>query len=151
MANTFSQIYLQFVFAVHNRRNFIIEEYRIRLEQYMCGIVSNKKQKTYAIYCMPDHTHLFTSLSPSLKISDFIRDIKSNSSSFLKDIGLNGFNWQEGFGAFSYSKSQAMNVVKYIMNQPEHHKKKTFRTEYIDFLKENNIKFEEKYLFEFYD
>jgi putative transposase len=151
MSDTFSQIYVQFVFAVHGRQNFITEPYRERLEKYICGTVSNYRQKPYAIYCMPDHTHLFTSLNPSLRMCDLIRDVKSGSSSFLKDIGVKNFNWQEGYGAFSYSKSQAKNVVEYIMNQPIHHQKKTFRAEYTDFLKAYDIKFESKHLFEFYD
>jgi putative transposase len=100
---------------------------------------------------MPDHTHIFISLKPDIKISDLVRDIKANSSSFVKKKFVNaGFSWQEGYGAFSYSKSQAPNVVNYILNQPAHHKKESFKEEYLKFLRQFEIEYNEKYLFEFY-
>ncbi len=153
MANTYSQIYIQIVFAVWRRENFIRESFREELQKYISGIITGKKQKLYAIYCMPDHTHLFVSMQPSLSVSDLVNHIKSNSSSFIKEKiqGSDSFRWQEGFGAFSYSKSQAKNVVNYIINQPEHHKKKTFRQEYLELLDIFEIDYNEKYLFEFYD
>jgi putative transposase len=153
MANTYSQIYIQIVFAVLRRQNFIKEHFREELQKYISGIISKKKQKLYAIYCMPDHTHIFASLKPDISISDLTRDIKANSSSFIKEKKFVNslFSWQEGFGAFSYSKSQANKVVNYILNQPEHHKKITFRKEYLDFLNKFEIEYNEKYLFEFYD
>jgi REP element-mobilizing transposase RayT len=153
MANTYSQIYIQIVFAVKARQNFIKETFREELQKYMTGIITNKKQKLYAIYCMPDHTHILVSIKPDVSISDLVRDIKANSSSFIKEKNLvsNSFSWQEGFGAFSYSKSQAPVLVKYILNQPEHHRKKTFQQEYLDFLTQFEIEYNEKYLFEFYD
>ena len=94
----------------------------------MSGIIANKKQKLYAIYCMPDHTHILVSIKPDIAISDLVRVIKANSSSFIKEkkFSNSSFSWQEGFGAFSYSKSQAKNVVDYILTQPEHHRKKNF-------------------------
>ena len=152
MANTYSQIYIQIVFAVQGRKNFIKESFREELQKFMSGIINNKKQKLYAIYCMPDHTHIFVSMQPDVAISDLVRDIKANSSSFLKRKKFsNTFNWQEGFGAFSYSKSQASTVVNYVLNQPKHHRKKTFKREYLDFLNKFGVEYEEKYLFEFYD
>jgi REP element-mobilizing transposase RayT len=153
MANTYSQIYIQIVFAVWHRENFIKETFREELQKYITGIVTNKKQKLYAIYCMPDHTHLFLSMRPNLAISDLVRDIKSNSTSFIKENkwGNDFFSWQEGFGAFSYSKSQAKNVVNYVLNQPRHHKKKTFQLEYLEFLNRFEIDYKDKYLFEFYN
>jgi putative transposase len=153
MANTYSQIYIQIVFAVKGRQNLIKETFREQLQKYMTGIITNKKQKLYSIYCMPDHTHILVSIKPDVAISDFVRDIKANSSSFIKEKNLvsTSFSWQEGFGAFSYSKSQAPVLVKYILNQPEHHRKKTFREEYLDFLNQFEIEYNEKYLFEFYD
>jgi len=152
MANTYSQIYIQIVFAVQGRKNFIKESFREELQKFMSGIINNKKQKLYAIYCMPDHTHIFVSMQPDVAISDLVRDIKANSSSFLKRKKFsNTFNWQEGFGAFSYSKSQASTVVNYVLNQPKHHRKKTFKQEYLDFLNKFGVEYEEKYLFEFYD
>ena len=152
MPNTYSQIYIQIVFAVKGRQAFIKENFREELQKYISGIIAQKKQKLYAIYCMPDHTHILVSMKPDIAISDLVRDIKSNSSSFIDDKKfVKNFSWQTGFGAFSYSKSQSKNVVDYILNQPEHHKKKTFKEEYIDFLQKFEIDYDEKYLFEFYD
>ena len=152
MPNTYSQLYIQMVFAVKGRQSFIKESFRDELQKYISGIIKEKKQKLYAIYCMPDHTHIFISLKPDISISDLVRDIKANASSFIKNKKfVNDFSWQTGFGAFSYSKSQALNVVDYILNQPEHHKKKTFKQEYIEFLNKFEIKYDGQYLFEFYD
>jgi putative transposase len=153
MPNTYSQLYIQIVFAVKGRECFIKEFFREELQKYMTGIVTNNKQKLYAIYCMPDHVHILVSMKPSLAISDLVRDIKASSSSFIKEKKWvnNLFSWQEGFGAFSYHKSQAKDVVNYILNQPGHHKKLTFKEEYISFLNEYEIEYNEKYLFEFYD
>ena len=102
---------------------------------------------------MPDHTHLFISLKPDIKISDLVRDIKSNSSAFLKErkLTISTFSWQEGYGVFSYSKSQAQKVVSYILNQAVHHKKESFKNEYLKFLTKFGIEYDERYLFEFYN
>ena len=152
MPNTYSQLYIQIVFAVKGRQCFIKEAFRDELQKYISGIIKEKKQKLYAIYCMPDHTHIFVSIKPDIAISDLVRDIKANSSSFIKEKHfVKNFSWQTGFGAFSYSKSQASNVVDYILRQPEHHKKKTFKQEYIEFLQKFEIEYDDKYLFEFYD
>lgn len=153
MPNTYSQIYIQIVFAVKGRRHFVRESFREELQKYIAGIIANKKQKLYAIYCMPDHTHILVSMKPDIAVSDLVRDIKSNSSSFVKEENwINSpFSWQEGFGAFSSSKSQSKDVVNYILNQPVHHRKTTFREEYLDFLRNYEIEYDEKYLFEFYD
>ncbi len=153
MANTFTQIYIQLVFSVQGRLNLIKEKHRDRIEKYICGIVSGKNSKPLAIYCNPDHTHILIGLNPSVSISDMARDIKSNSSKWINNERLlaGKFCWQEGFGAFSYSKSQIDSVAKYILNQPEHHKKKTFKEEYLEFLHKFEIDYDEKYLFEFYE
>lgn len=153
MPNTYSQIFIQIVFAVKGRQNFIVETIREETQKYISGIVAENKQKLYAIYCMPDHTHILISMQPDLSISDLVRDIKANSSSWLKKKfpSLQSFEWQHGFDAFSYSKSQSVQVVNYILNQPLHHKKKTFKQEYIEFLNAYEIAFDDKYLFEFYD
>ena len=151
MPNTYSQLYIQIVFAVQGRKSLNSESIREELQKYISGIISNHKQKLLAIYCMPDHTHIFLSLKPNMAISDLVRTIKSNSSSFLKNRNLvNDFSWQEGFGAFSYAKSQAKNVIDYVLNQAEHHKKRTFKEEYLEFLNKFGIDYNEKYLFEFY-
>ena len=144
---------MQIVFAVQGRGCFIKEPFREELQKYITGIVTNKKQKLYAIHCMPDHVHLLVSMKPDLSVSDMVRDIKSNSSSFIKNKKWVNtfFSWQEGFGAFSYSKSQSHDVVNYILNQPQHHRKITFKEEYLEFLKKYEIEYNEKYLFEFYD
>lgn len=130
MPNTYSQLYIQIVFAVKGRQAFIKESFRDELQKYISGIIKEKKQKLYAIYCMPDHTDILLSIKPDIAISDLVRDIKANSSSFITEKNfVKDFAWQTGFGAFSYSKSQAPNVVNYILHQPEHHKKKTFKQE----------------------
>jgi len=153
MPNTFTQIYVQIVFAVKGRQNLISEKLRDRLEKYMCGIVSNNKSKPIAVYCNPDHTHILIGLHPSVSISDMARGIKANSSKWINEQKLivGKFSWQEGYGAFSYSKSQVDSVVKYILNQPEHHRKKSFREEYINLLNRFEIEFDEKYLFKWFE
>ena len=150
MANTYTQIYIQIVFAVKGRQNLIPKQHREELHKFITGIVSNRGQKLFAIFIMPDHVHLLVSLSPTILTSDLVRDIKAGSSKFINDNRLivGKFNWQEGYGAFSYSKSQVDNVVKYILNQEEYHRKKTFKEEYLDFLRKFDIKYDDKYLFE---
>ena len=150
MPNTYSQIYIQIVFAVKGRENLIPKNHREELHKYITGIVQNRDQKLLSIFCMPDHCHLMIGMKPSISISDLVRDIKAISSKFINDSKwINGkFNWQEGFGAFSYSKSQINSVCNYILNQEEHHMKKSFKNEYLDLLKEFEVEYEEKYLFE---
>lgn len=150
MANTYSQIYIQIVFAVKGRQNLITKEKREELHKFITGIVSNREQKLLAIFAMPDHVHILVGMKPNIALSDLVRDIKAGSSKFINDSKwINGkFNWQEGYGAFSYSKSQLDNVIKYILNQEEHHKKQTFKQEYHSFLEKFEIKYDKKYLFE---
>ena len=151
MADTYCQIYIHIVFAVRGRENIIREEIREELQKYIGGIIRNEKQKLYAIYSMPDHTHILISIGSEIKISELVRDIKANSSRFINEKKwIKGkFYWQEGYGAFSYSHSQTDSVVNYIVNQPEHHKKRSFREEYLDLLKKFEIDYQEQYLFEF--
>lgn len=154
MANTYTQVYLQIVFAVMGRQNVIPRQHREELHKFITGIVQNREQKMLAIYCMPDHTHILVGLNnPSMSVSDLVRDIKAGSSGFIntKKWIQGKFNWQEGFGAFSYSKSQVDKVVKYILNQEEHHKKKTFKEEYLELLEKFEIEYNPEYLFEWYD
>ena len=150
MANTFSQIYLQFVFAVQGRQSLIKKENKEELHKYLTALVQARKAKMLAVHCMPDHTHLFVGFKPSVLISDFIKEIKVKSNEFIKDKKWvnDSFNWQEGYGVFSYGHSQINTVCKYILNQEEHHKKKTFMEEYYEFLEKFCIPFEEQYLFE---
>ena len=152
MPNTYSQIYLQFVFAVKGRASLIHEDFRQELQKYITGIISNKGHQLIAIYANPDHVHIFISLKNlNLPISQLVKEIKVSSTNFINDKKFckTKFYWQEGYGCFSYSKSQKEAVVKYIENQRQHHQKESFRAEYINFLNKFEIKFDEKYLFKF--
>lgn len=146
-------MYVQIVFAVQGRSNLIPPKHREEIHKYISGIVSNRGQKMLSVFCMPDHTHLLIGIKPSVSVSDLTRDIKAVSSKFINDKKwIRGkFNWQEGFGAFTYSRSQINNVIKYILNQEEHHKKKTFKEEYLSFLKKFEVDYNEKYLFQWID
>ena len=153
LANTYSQIYVHIVFAVKGRQNLIGTEIREELHKYITGIVTNRDQKLLSIFCMPDHTHILIGLKPSISISDLVRDIKAGSSKFINDKKLikGKFSWQEGFGVFSYSRSQIDTVIKYIQTQEKHHSKKTFKEEYLEFLEKFKVEYDEKYLFEWID
>jgi len=150
MPGTFSQLYIQVVFAVKSRASLISNDWKDELHKYMAGIIKGKDQKPIIVNGMPDHIHVFIGLRPSMAISDLVRDIKNNSSNFINDNDwIKGkFQWQEGYGAFSYGHSQIENVYNYILNQERHHKKKTFRQEYLEFLEKFEVPYEERYLFE---
>ena len=150
MANTYSQIYIQVVFAVARRENAIRKQWRDELFKYITGIVTNYKQKLISIGGVEDHIHILLGIKPNIALSDLIRDIKANSTIFVnqKRFYKGYFNWQEGFGAFSYSHSQLGDVIAYIQNQEEHHKTSSFKNEYLTYLKRYEIDFDEKYLFE---
>ena len=153
MANTYTQLLIQFLFAVKHRESKINESIREPLEKYITGVAQNNNHKMLAIYCIPDHCHIFLGLHPMQSVSEAARDIKSNSSKWLNDQKKlhTKFNWQEGYGAFSYSKSQMKTVINYVLNQPEHHKKRTFKEEYRDFLVKFNIQHDDQYLFDWID
>ena len=153
MANTYSKIYIHIIFVVKGRQNLILEYYREELQKFITGILQKRGQKMLAIYCMPDHVHILTGLTPIIAISDLVRDIKAGSSKFINDRKLvkGKFNWQEGFAAFSYSRSQIDTVSRYILNQKEHHKKISFKEEYIELLKKFEVEYDEKYLFKWVD
>ena len=153
MAGTYSQIYIQIVFAVKGRQNLLCKDWRDEVFKYMCGIIKNKGHKPIIVNGVSDHVHAFVGLKPAMALSDLIRDVKNNSTNFIDDNKwVRGkFSWQEGYGAFSYSKSQRDSVIKYIINQEDHHRKISFREEYLDLLKKFEIPFENQYLFEFYD
>ena len=150
MPGTYTQIYIQCVFAVKGRKNLLLKPWRDEVFKYMSAIIKAKEQKPLIVDGVADHVHLFIGLKPSMALSDLLRDIKNNSSKFISQNKFvkDKFSWQEGYGAFSYSQSQIENVYKYIQNQEEHHKKISFKTEYIDFLNKFQIDHEEKYLFE---
>jgi len=149
MAGTFSQIYIQVVFATQGRDCLIQTEWEERLYQYITGIVQNKEQKMLAINGMPDHIHFLIGMKPACCLSDLIREVKKSSNDFINTNKLSKFkfNWQEGYGAFSYSHSQLDKVIAYIMNQKMHHHKKSFKEEYNELLKKFNIEFKEEFLF----
>jgi len=150
MANTYTQIYIHTIFAVRGRQNVIRREIREELHRYISGIVRNKKQKVLAVSSMSDHIHLLIGLRPDIALSDLVRDIKANSSRFINDKRWTKgrFNWQEGFGAFSYSHSQLGTVIKYIEDQEKHHIKKSFKEEYLELLQSFNIEYDNKFVFE---
>ena len=153
MANTYSQLYFQIIFVVKNRENLIAKKNKEELQKFITGVIQNRGVKLLAIHCMPDHTHIFISSKPNILLSDLVRDIKSASSKFINDKNwmLGKFNWQEGYGAFTYAHSQINAVVKYINNQEEHHKTKSFKEEYILFLKKFNVDYQDEYLFDWID
>ena len=153
MAGTFSQIYIQVVFAVNGRTNLLQKPWRDEVFKYMSGIVKGKNQKPIIVNGVANHVHLFVGLKPSMSLSDLIRDVKNNSTNFINEQNFvrGKFSWQEGFGSFSYSHSQIEQVYQYILKQEEHHHKMTFKEEYLDFLKKFEVEYDEKYLFEWYD
>lgn len=152
MAGSYSQIYLQYVFAVKGRQNLLQKPWREEVFKYISGIIKGKNQKPIIVNGVSDHVHVLVGLKPAMPIPDLIRDIKNNSSNFINENRwVKGkFSWQEGYGVFSYSHSQIDSVYQYIANQEAHHRKKTFKDEYIDFLKKFEIDYEEKYLFDTY-
>jgi REP element-mobilizing transposase RayT len=153
MANTYSQIYIQIVFAVESRQNLIDPEHNDELQKYITGIVSAQRQKLIAINNMPDHVHLLIGQRPDSALSDLVGDIKSGSSNFInRRRWVRGrFNWQEGFGAFSYSRSQLDVVVRYINNQQRHHRTRSFRDEYLNLLDKFDVPYDERYVFKLID
>ena len=154
MANTFSQVYLQFVFAVKYRRRMIPKSKKEELHKYMTGLVQHRNSKMITVHCMPDHAHLFVGFRPGNKrISDFVKEIKVASNEFINNKGwtYGKFMWQKGYGVFSYSHSHIDRVAKYVLNQEKHHRKKTFRAEYLEFLNRFEIPYDERYLFEYFD
>ncbi len=153
MPGTFSQIYIQIIFAVKGRENLIGNSWKNQLHKYIAGIIKGKDQKPIIVNGMSDHIHVFVGLRPGMSISDLVRDIKNNSSNFVNDHKYvrGKFAWQEGYGVFSYSHSHIGKVYDYILNQETHHVRKTFRQEYLSFLKRFEVGHDERYLFEWYD
>lgn len=150
MAGTYSQIYVQIIFAVKGRENLIARHWRSDLHKYITGIIKGKEQKSIIVNGVADHIHCFIGLRPSMSISDLTRDIKNNSSKFVNENKwVKGkFQWQDGYGAFSYSHSQIQQVYDYILNQEEHHEKKTFKEEYLGFLDKFQIEYKPEFLFD---
>lgn len=153
MANTYSQIYIQIVFAVKNRQALIHPNWEVELYKFITGTVQKKGQKLIAINGVSDHIHIFIGIKPTCCLSDLVREIKKASNKYIKEQNFTNFNfeWQVSFGAFSYSQSHIANVAKYIENQKNHHKKQTFKNEYLSLLKVFRIEYKTEYLFEWFE
>lgn len=149
MANTYSQIYMHYIFAVQNRISLISYHWQVDLYRYMSGIIANNGHKTFVINGMPDHVHALVSMNPKQAPSDLMFDVKRSSSLRINEnLMVPGkFSWQEGFGVFSYGKSQVPSIASYIEQQKQHHERKTFVDEYIQFLKLFEIEFDERYIY----
>jgi REP element-mobilizing transposase RayT len=151
MANTYTQIYIQVVFAVQGRQSLIRPEHKEEIYKYIAGIIRNKSQKLIAINGVSDHVHLLIGMKPDIALSDLVRDIKASSSKFINENRLikGRFQWQEGFGGFSYGHSQLDSIARYIRNQEEHHQRRSFRHEYLTLLRKFDITFKDEYVFDF--
>lgn len=149
MANTYTQLHIQFVFAVKYRAALIQKPWKDELHKYMTGIFQANEHKMLQINSMPDHIHIFIGMRPTQSISSLVQKVKSESSKWIKDKNFCNapFAWQEGYGAFSYSKSHVPNVIRYVQNQEAHHKKETFIDEYKRYLKAFEIDYDEQYIF----
>ncbi len=148
MANTFHQLYIQIVFSVKKRESLIPKKHKVNIHKYITGIVKNNKCKMIAINSVEDHIHIFVGIHPTISVSNLVKDIKVSSTEFIKDKRWNKikFNWQDGYGAFSYSRSHIDKVVKYIKNQEIHHHKKSFAEEYKEFMEKFGVEYDKKYL-----
>jgi putative transposase len=153
MANTYSRIYLQFVFAVRNREALIPKQHKEELHRYVTGLVQNRGAKMLAVHCMPDHIHLFVGFRPVMSISDFVKEIKVESNEFINGKGWvkGSFRWQNGFGVFSYSHSHISRVINYIKKQEIHHQQTSFKAEYLELLSRCEISYDEKHVFDFFE
>jgi putative transposase len=153
MADTYTQLSMHVIFSVKGRENYMLSKLRPEIFQYISGILKNINQYPLAVNGFKDHVHLFFEMQPNKSLSDIVRLVKANSSKWIneKRMVTGKFSWQEGFGGFSYSRSQRDNVIQYIIKQEEHHHTKTFREEYLELLKLFEINFDEKYVFEFYE
>jgi putative transposase len=153
MADTYTQLNIHAVFAVYGRENSLLPHIGPEVYRYISGILKNLEQYPLAVNGYHDHVHLFFELNPSHSVSEIMRIVKSNSSKWINERKYmpGKFQWQEGYGAFSYSRSQRSDIIRYIMNQEEHHKKRGFREEYLSLLKTFEIEYKEDYLFRFYD
>ena len=153
MANTYTQCYFHLVFAVKHRDALIKKEWKNDFEMYITGIVQNHKHKLLAIGAMPDHIHIFIGYNVNHLIPDLVEEIKTSSNAWIKANRLSKFkfDWQKGYGAFTHARSQLDTVSKYVLTQEEHHRKRTFREEYLDMLLKNEVEFKDEYVFEFFE
>ena len=153
MANSYTQLTVQFVFAVKGRANFILPKHNDELQKYITGIVQNRKSQVLAINNVSDHIHILIGLSPTYSVSKMVQEIKNNSSKFINQKGwyAQKFNWQTGYGAFTYTHRDRQLLIDYIHNQQRHHQKTPFKDEYLRLLQKYGIEYNDEYLFEFYD
>lgn len=153
MANTYTQLNVHAVFAVKGRSNYLTNNFRYNLHQYISGILKNLNQFSLAVGGYKDHIHIFFELNPNTSVSEILEKVKANSSKWINENKFvpGKFEWQRGYGGFTYARSQRNTVIKYIMNQEKHHQKKSFKEEYFGLLEKFEIKFDEKYIFEFYE
>lgn len=150
MANTYTQLFVHIIFSTKGREKVLSKHFREELFKYISGILKQKNQKPFAVNGTIDHIHILVGMEPNITVSDLVRDIKHSSTNFIKEKKFikHKFNWQKGFGAFTYSKSQIDSVINYIINQEEHHKQQTFEEEYIKFLKLFEVEYDSKYVFD---
>ena len=150
---TFTQIYVQLVFAVKNRETALRKGIRPLVFKYMSGILTNQKHKSIIINGLSNHVHILFGLNPSISVSETVHDVKRSSTLFInrERLCLGKFSWQEGYGAFSYGRSQISDIYNYIENQQEHHKQKTFQEEYVQYLIKREMEFDEQFLYEFWE
>ncbi len=153
MANTYSQCYFHLVFSPKNRNTLIAQNWKENLERYMTTCIQTRNHKLIAINAQPDHVHIFIGYYLSDLIPDLVENIKTASTQWIKENKFCNFKfeWQKGYGAFTHSRSQIDQVVKYILNQEKHHKKRSFREEYLEILRKNDVRFDENYVFDFFD
>jgi putative transposase len=153
LANTYSQLNIHVIFSVKGRENLLPSKIRPEIFKYISGILNNLGQYPLAVNGYQDHVHIFFEMQPAKSLSDIVRVVKANSSKWINENKMikGKFSWQEGYGGFSYSRSQRNNVIQYIINQASHHEKISFRSEYLKLLKLFEIDFEEQYIFEFYE
>ena len=153
MADTYVQAYFHLVFAVKNRDALILKSWKAELEKYITGIVQNNKHKLIAIGSMPDHIHIFIGYNLNQTIPDLVENIKTSSNHWIKERKFTNFkfSWQKGYGAFTHSHSQINTVARYVLNQHIHHRKKTFREEYLEMLNKFEISYKNEYIFDFFN
>lgn len=153
MANTYTQMNVQAVFSVKGRENFLLPSFRIRLFEYISGILREIGQFPLSVNGDRDHVHIFFELNPSTSVSDVMKKVKANSSKWINENHFvsGKFEWQRGYGSFTYSRSQRDDVIRYIMNQEKHHLRKSFKEEYLELLQKFEIEYDERYVFEFYE
>lgn len=149
MANTYTQLYVHYVFAVYGRYSLIGRRWREELYKYISAIINEQGHRTYIINGMPDHIHILVSMSPRQSPSDLMFNVKRSSSVWINKnrYSIGNFGWQEGFGAFSCGRNRISEVITYIKNQQDHHTRKSFRNEYIELLEQYEVEYNEKYLF----